>query len=150
MSQVSAERQAKRRGETRRSHRIYLAVAVAAFFQNHGNKYNGLYKYVYFRDLSSGFYNKKCSASGYVIPEISAQALNFRFILQGKLKDSTDKSSAGPVRLPCSVPSLSTWQTANILTVAGVISLLDDLRFSQGKHPLGFLNTGRTAMAARA
>jgi hypothetical protein len=43
------------------------------------------------------------------------------------------------------------WQTANIQIVAGVISLLNDYRLSQGKHALGFINPwlygdGRTGL----
>ncbi|KAI9450439.1 peptidase S8/S53 domain-containing protein [Lactarius psammicola] len=65
----------------------------------------------------SGFYNPE----GRGIPDIAAQALNFEIILDSDV-------------LPVGGTSCST------STVAGIISLLNDYRISNGKPALGFLN----------
>jgi tripeptidyl-peptidase-1 len=54
------------------------------------------------------------------IPDVSAQAENFRFFYQGKVGSIGGTSAASP-------------------TVASIISLLNDARISKGMSPLGFL-----------
>ncbi|KAF8264270.1 subtilisin-like protein [Lactarius quietus] len=65
----------------------------------------------------NGFYNTE--GRGY--PDISAQGLHYIAIHKQQVIFRTGTSCATP-------------------TVAGIISLLNDYRISQGKHPLGFLN----------
>ncbi|KAH8983973.1 subtilisin-like protein [Lactarius hatsudake] len=65
----------------------------------------------------SGLYNP----SGRGIPDISAQAIAIPFIYKGGEIFAEGTSSSSPI-------------------VAGIISLLNDYRLSQGKPPLGFLN----------
>ncbi|KAH9064054.1 subtilisin-like protein [Lactarius vividus] len=64
-----------------------------------------------------GLYN----ASGRGFPDIAAQAYGIRIIFRDKNKVVDGTSCAAPI-------------------VAGIISLLNDYRISQGRHPLGFLN----------
>ncbi|KAF8264279.1 subtilisin-like protein [Lactarius quietus] len=74
----------------------------------------------FFRNLGSqhnGFY--KAEGRGY--PDISAQAVNF--VVINRQQRNVRRGTS------CSTP-----------TVGGIISLLNDYRISQGKHPLGFLN----------
>ncbi len=49
------------------------------------------------------------------------------------------RASFPPPSTPCH-PSLNTQLTANVQTVADIISLLNDYQLSNGKSPLGFLN----------
>ncbi|KAG2393197.1 hypothetical protein C9374_009774 [Naegleria lovaniensis] len=58
---------------------------------------------------------------GRAYPDISAVGVNYQIILSGQLKNVSGTS--------CSTPC-----------TAGIISLLNDLRFKLGKAPLGFLN----------
>ncbi|KAF8261121.1 subtilisin-like protein [Lactarius quietus] len=90
----------------------YQEDAVADFLLNLGDQYNGLY-----------------SSEGRAIPDISAQALNFRIVQNGQLQLYEGTSCAS---------SLS--PTSDLFTVASVISLLNDYRISKGKNPLGWLN----------
>ncbi|KAH9071520.1 subtilisin-like protein [Lactarius deliciosus] len=65
----------------------------------------------------SGLYNPV----GRGIPDISAQAMEIPFFYKGEVLIAKGTSCSAPI-------------------VAGVISLLNDYRLSQGKRPLGFLN----------
>ncbi|KAH9010430.1 peptidase S8/S53 domain-containing protein [Lactarius pseudohatsudake] len=65
----------------------------------------------------SGLYNR----SGRAIPDISAQAIKIPFFYKGEEAQAEGTSCSTPI-------------------VAGIISLLNDYRLSQGKPPLGFLN----------
>ncbi|KAH8983959.1 subtilisin-like protein [Lactarius hatsudake] len=65
----------------------------------------------------SGLYNP----SGRGIPDISAQAIAIPFFYKGNEVTARGTSCSTPI-------------------VAGIISLLNDYRLSQGKRPLGFLN----------
>ncbi|KAH9062372.1 subtilisin-like protein [Lactarius vividus] len=82
----------------------YQEEAVSTFLQDLGNRYQGLY-----------------NASGRGIPDIAAQALGLRIILEGKEYGVGGTSVATPI-------------------VAGIISLLNDWLISTGQEPLGFLN----------
>ncbi|KAI9433494.1 subtilisin-like protein [Lactarius indigo] len=82
----------------------YQDVAVPLFLEDVGDIYDGLF-----------------NPHGRGIPDISAQALNFKIVVNGEPEDMDGTS--------CSTP-----------TVAGIISLLNDYRISKGKQPLGFLN----------
>ncbi|KAF8264372.1 peptidase S8/S53 domain-containing protein, partial [Lactarius quietus] len=62
-----------------------------------------------------------CNAAGRGIPDVSAQALRFWFVLKGK-----DLFASGT---SCSVP-----------IVASIAPLLNDYLISNGKEPLGWLN----------
>ncbi|KAH9973541.1 peptidase S8/S53 domain-containing protein [Lactifluus volemus] len=65
----------------------------------------------------AGLYNR----GGRAYPDISAQALNYQIVFNGQV--------VGVEGTSCSAP-----------TVAGIISLLNDFRISNGKPSLGFLN----------
>jgi tripeptidyl-peptidase-1 len=81
------------------------------------------------------------SSRGY--PDISAQADDFVFILNGETRTMWGTSCSAPVRLSIPFPSsilLSTQLIVDVQTVAGVISLLNDYRLSSGKRPFGWLN----------
>ncbi|KAH9044099.1 subtilisin-like protein [Lactarius deliciosus] len=65
----------------------------------------------------SGLYNP----SGRGIPDIAAQAMTIPFFYRGQEIYGRGTGCSTPI-------------------VAGIISLLNDYRLSQGKHPLGFLN----------
>ncbi|KAH8990978.1 subtilisin-like protein [Lactarius akahatsu] len=65
----------------------------------------------------NGFYNP----GGRGVPDIALQAIDFPIVLKGELWTSRGTSCATP-------------------TAAGIISLLNDYRISNGKAPLGFLN----------
>ncbi|KAH9012922.1 subtilisin-like protein [Lactarius hengduanensis] len=64
-----------------------------------------------------GFYNP----GGRGVPDIALQAMRFPIVVKGELRRSRGTS--------CSTP-----------TAAGIISLLNDYRISNGRSPLGFLN----------
>ncbi|KAG9079042.1 hypothetical protein FS749_008892 [Ceratobasidium sp. UAMH 11750] len=64
-----------------------------------------------------GLYNK----TGRGFPDVSAQGRNYQFVHNGKTAPITGTSAACP-------------------TFAGVITLLNDYRLSEGEKPLGFLN----------
>ncbi|KAH8995550.1 subtilisin-like protein [Lactarius hatsudake] len=83
---------------------VYQDVAVSAFLERQGTQYAGLY-----------------SPEGRGIPDIAAQALRFRFLVNkaGMMADGTSFSTP---------------------TVAGIISLLNDYLITNGRPPLGFLN----------
>ncbi|KAH9060318.1 peptidase S8/S53 domain-containing protein [Lactarius deliciosus] len=82
----------------------YQEEAVSTFLRNLGNQYQGLY-----------------NASGRGIPDIAAQASEFRFFSDGIKVEGSGTSAATPV-------------------VAGIISLLNDWLTLRGQPPLGFLN----------
>ncbi|KAH9030898.1 subtilisin-like protein [Lactarius pseudohatsudake] len=65
-----------------------------------------------------GFYNP----GGRGVPDIALQAMDFPIIVKGEHWTSSGTSCATP-------------------TAAGIISLLNDYRISNGRSPLGFLNT---------
>ncbi|KAI0283619.1 tripeptidyl peptidase A [Russula aff. rugulosa BPL654] len=65
--------------------------------------------------------NTVLSAAGRGYPDISAQAINFLIVWNGKVASTNGTSCATP-------------------TAASVISLLNDYLISKGKSPLGFLN----------
>ncbi|KAH9162436.1 subtilisin-like protein [Lactarius sanguifluus] len=85
-------------------HPDYQDEAVTTFFENIGNRYQGLY-----------------NASGRGLPDIAAQAYRIGIIFRDEYKVVEGTSCATPI-------------------VAGIISLLNDYRISQGRPPLGFLN----------
>jgi len=82
----------------------YQNVSVPTFLRRLGNQNQGLY-----------------NASGRGIPDVSAQAFNFRIVIHTNTYPVSGTSAATP-------------------TVAGIISLLNDFLISEGKSPLGFLN----------
>ncbi|KAH9173793.1 hypothetical protein EDB89DRAFT_2155382 [Lactarius sanguifluus] len=100
--------------------------AVSTFFDHLGPQYSGLYNPV-----------------GRGIPDIAAQAMAIPFFYRGtgdnrgrnKLLDAS--ASLLPLSSLCR-PSSSVTLTAKVQIVAGIISLLNDHRLSQGKRPLGF------------
>ncbi|KAK7031632.1 subtilisin-like protein [Favolaschia claudopus] len=65
----------------------------------------------------SGLFN----ASGRAYPDVSAAASGFQVVISGRTSSVGGTSASSP-------------------TVAGIVSLLNDFRISQGKAPLGFLN----------
>ncbi|KAH9178181.1 subtilisin-like protein [Lactarius sanguifluus] len=75
-----------------------------------------------------GLYN--ASVRGF--PDIAAQAYEIAIMLGGEYYEALDGTS-------CSTP-----------IVSGIISLLNDYRISQGRHPLGFLNPWLYGTARRA
>ncbi|KAH8985692.1 subtilisin-like protein [Lactarius akahatsu] len=82
----------------------YQRQAVPTFLEDLGSRYQGLY-----------------NASSRGIPDVAAQAVNFRIFFNGQEKMESGTSLAAPV-------------------VAGIISLLNDWLISTGQDPLGFLN----------
>ncbi|KAH8997732.1 subtilisin-like protein [Lactarius hatsudake] len=82
----------------------YQEEAVSTFLRNLGNQHQGLY-----------------DATGRGIPDIAAQASEFRFFSDGIELAGSGTSIATPV-------------------VAGIISLLNDWLTLRGRPPLGFLN----------
>ncbi|KAI9452110.1 subtilisin-like protein [Lactarius psammicola] len=82
----------------------YQAKVVPDFLQKIDNMYDG-------------FYNRY----GRGIPDISAQAVKFKFILNMQ-------------------PTLRSGTSGSTPIVAGIISLLNDYRISKGISPFGFLN----------
>ncbi|KAI9435318.1 subtilisin-like protein [Lactarius indigo] len=82
----------------------YQDQAVTTFLEDLGDKYQGMY-----------------NASGRGVPDIAAQAVDFRLIVKGIDMVADGTSGSAPI-------------------VAGIISLLNDYRLSQGQHVLGFLN----------
>ncbi|KAI9435317.1 subtilisin-like protein [Lactarius indigo] len=82
----------------------YQSEAVPTFLQSLGDQYQGMY-----------------NASGRGIPDIAAQAADFKIILGGNELESFGTSGSAPI-------------------VAAIISLLNDYQLSQGKRVLGFLN----------
>ncbi|KAH8980026.1 subtilisin-like protein [Lactarius hatsudake] len=82
----------------------YQNVVVPAFLQSLGSQYNGMY-----------------NPGGRGIPDVSAQALKFVFVIRSAASRVSGTS--------CSTP-----------TVAGIISMLNDFLISEGRDPLGFLN----------
>ncbi|KAH9053651.1 subtilisin-like protein [Lactarius vividus] len=74
----------------------------------------------FFENLG-GMYRGLYNDSGRGFPDIAAQAYHIGIIFRDEYKIVGGTSCATP-------------------TVAGIISLLNDYRISQGRHPLGFLN----------
>ena len=150
MSLVSAAR----RTSTLRSRQNTLGVASRSTFRAHPTRttwclnsssnsvvnmpaYTSMSASVAWPDLF--LLNSLCSPNGRGIPDISAQAYDFQIFLSGKIIHQDGTSCSAPVRL--SLPSLSLIQlTANVQTVAGVISLLNDYQISRGEAALSFLN----------
>ncbi|KAI9455151.1 subtilisin-like protein [Lactarius psammicola] len=75
----------------------------------------------YLASLPSGTYEGLFNPSGRAIPDVSAQALNFRIFFQGKAVKIGGTSAAAP-------------------TFAALVALLNDARLAAGKPVLGFLN----------
>ncbi|KAF8263761.1 peptidase S8/S53 domain-containing protein [Lactarius quietus] len=74
------------------------------------------------------------------IPDISAQSLNFLYIIHNEVLKANGTSFATPV-LPLTLRSASGIQLiTNGQTAAGIISLLNDYLLSTDRPPLGFLN----------
>ncbi|KAH8994285.1 subtilisin-like protein [Lactarius akahatsu] len=82
----------------------YQADAVPPFLQTLGDKYRGYYH-----------------PGGRGVPDISAQALNVLFFIEGKLEVGSGTSASTPI-------------------TAGIFSLLNDYSISKGEGPLGLLN----------
>ncbi|KAH9029515.1 subtilisin-like protein [Lactarius pseudohatsudake] len=99
----------------------YQKNAVPTFLSNLGGRYNGLY-----------------NPGGRGIPDIALQAMGFPIIFKDKLWEMDGTSCATPVRQ--SSPLISACLIADVQTAAGIISLLNDYRISNGRPPLGFLN----------
>ncbi|KAH9003220.1 subtilisin-like protein [Lactarius hatsudake] len=74
-----------------------------------------------FFEILGNQYHGLYNAPGRGFPDIAAQADDIAVILSGEYRVLEGTSCATPI-------------------VAGIISLLNDYRISQGKHPLGFLN----------
>ncbi|KAF8265866.1 subtilisin-like protein [Lactarius quietus] len=76
-----------------------------------------------------GASTRACTSAEYGrgIPDLAAQALGYLIVVNGA-KNIVDGTS-------CATPL-----TADVQTVAGIISLLNDYRLSIGRKPLGFLN----------
>jgi len=78
-------------------------------------------------------------------PDIALQALDFSFVLDGVNRTHRQHERGGPCASSPAFSlqlrsSTSTLLTASIQTAAGIISLLNDYLFLNGKAPLGFLN----------
>ncbi|EGX94758.1 tripeptidyl peptidase SED3 [Cordyceps militaris CM01] len=82
----------------------YQSSSTSTYLSGLGDKYAGLY-----------------NPKGRGIPDVAAQAINFRTVIAGNDQKVSGTSAASP-------------------TFAAVIALLNDYRVSQGKSPLGFLN----------
>ncbi len=120
---------------------------MATFLEDLGNRYQGLFKCVRFRDLlKSNLFvlRTRCSPYGRGIPDIAAQAIDFPISLYGNEEVVSGTSGATPVSLPLPFylgrPSLSSRLTANLQIVAAIISLLNDYVLSKGQPALGLLN----------
>ena len=81
-----------------------------------------------------------CSPAGRGIPDVSAQAINFGIVLDGEAFSFSGTSCSTPVHLSLLPPLCFIRLTANVQTVAGIISLLNDYLIWQGRGPLGWLN----------
>ena len=81
-----------------------------------------------------------CSPAGRGIPDVSAQAINFGIVVNGKAVPFSGTSCSTPVHLSLLPPLCFVRLTANVQTVAGIISLLTDYLIWQGHGPLGWLN----------
>ncbi|KAF8267951.1 subtilisin-like protein [Lactarius quietus] len=101
--------------------------AVSSFISNLGNQYQGLY-----------------NATGRGIPDIAVQSDDFEIYFKDGKTVVGGTSSSTPVCVTFPLPSglfvLSTRLTIDIQVAAGIISLLNDYRLSQGRRPLGWLN----------
>ncbi|KAF8263760.1 peptidase S8/S53 domain-containing protein [Lactarius quietus] len=74
------------------------------------------------------------------IPDISAQSLNFLYIIHNELSKAGGTSFATPVHSLTLRSALGTQLITNGQTAAGIISLLNDYLLSTDRSPLGFLN----------
>jgi len=81
-----------------------------------------------------------CSPAGRGIPDISAQAIQFNVVVDNRPLRVDGTSCATPVQIFLLPPLCVVQLIANVQTVAGIISLLNDYRLSKGKGPLGWLN----------
>jgi tripeptidyl-peptidase-1 len=129
---------------------MYQNSAVSTFLNHLAKEYAGLYKCVRCRDLTGPMHTLYlCSPMSRGIPDIAAQANDFEVVLNAKTYAMSGVSCSAPVRLfLLRVPapnvlrrsSSSTQLMANVQTVAGIVSLLNDYLLSTGRAPLGFLN----------
>ena len=84
--------------------------------------------------------------TGHGIPDIAARALRYVIVYKGSFRSYTRQElccTGVSYPPPCSFlrhKSSDNWLTANVQTVTGVISLLNDFLIWKGKPPLGFLN----------
>ena len=88
-----------------------------------------------------------CSRNGRGYPDISAQAIDYQFVTNGEVYhyDGTTGAvsvshSLFPAASALRRPSSSTRLTANVQTVAGMVSLMNDFLLVNKKQTLGFLN----------
>ncbi|TDL18411.1 tripeptidyl peptidase A [Rickenella mellea] len=75
----------------------------------------------YLHGLPTDTYHGLFNSNGRAIPDVSSQSVNFEIVLKGE-------------------PSLISGTSASCPTFAGLVSLLNDVRLSHGRPPLGFLN----------
>ncbi|KAH9011594.1 subtilisin-like protein [Lactarius pseudohatsudake] len=99
----------------------YQNNAVPTFLLNLGGQYNGLY-----------------NPRGRGVPDIALQAMHFPLVFEKLLWELNGTSCSTPVRQSSSL--ISACLIAEVQTAAGIISLLNDYRISNGRSPLGFLN----------
>jgi len=75
----------------------------------------------FLRSLPKGTYAGLFNPHGRAIPDVSAQAENFRVFFRGRSTSAGGTSAAAP-------------------SFAGLVALLNDARMAAGRPPLGFLN----------
>jgi tripeptidyl-peptidase-1 len=88
-----------------------------------------------------------CSRSGRGYPDIAALATEFSIVLNNNVRSTGGTLCALSVCISL-LPAPSTLRrlfsdtqlTANVQTVAGIVSLMNDFLISKRKAPLGFLN----------
>ena len=121
----------------------YQRRVVNKYLRRHPD--DGHYKCVRCRELGLFLLCDLCSRLGRGYPDISAQALNYKFVVKDEIFHMDGTTCSVSVRLSLllllhfvrlQAPQL----TVNVQTAAGIISLMNDYRIFNKKPPLGFLN----------
>jgi tripeptidyl-peptidase-1 len=130
---------------------------VDRYFEYLQAQYAGLFKCARCRDLSDHcLLCNLCSYTNRGYPDIAAQAVDFQLVLDNEVFTGLGTSCAVSVCLSLlPVPSAlrrpfsGTQLTADVQTVAGIISLVNDFRITNNRPVLGFLNPWLYALGER-
>jgi tripeptidyl-peptidase-1 len=83
---------------------------------------------------------RSLSQTGRAYPDLAAQGSGFQVVVSGRTVSVGGTSASSPVCISMAHNLIKWTNHGRYQTVAGVFSLLNDFRLSQGKTSLGFIN----------